>query len=747
MHEAEYQFELFSDLAAPAPVVVDALKAEGPADSVIVKQPSRKITLPPPVKPDRPSPFLFPEGFNPAEGDARAHLVNNLAALRLRAKLNKSGEQASRAEKLALSKYIGWGGLSSVFSEYEFKYAKVRVELEKLVGAEGIEAFKASTLNAHYTSRDVVRFVWACLRRAGFNGGRVIEPAVGTGNFIGGIPADIAPACYLTAVELEPVTADLAKLIYGSALTVHQCGFQDAPIPDNYFDLAISNVPFGEYTVSDRSLPKARIHDYFFLKAMQKVRPGGLIAFLTSAGTFDKQNDAHRRYLAQRAELVAAFRLPSCAFEANAHTEVTTDLIILRRREVGANLDDVSSVPWVSVKDFQPEGTYSPIPVNNYYLTNPAQVLGDLKANWRRGATCELPVEDFPARLKAAVELVPVGIYAPSAAPVSSSGNVGLARESDRNGAFALDGEGRLCVNRHGLLSLYTEGAAASHKRIRGMLSIRNAARKLLEATGLDDSAGATAAREELNDSYDRFRKEFGLLNGQTNSRLFRNDPEAPLLLALENYDPENEEATTKAALFLPMNLRRMTVADGILSSADALAACLNRHGRVEANCLAELTGKTWPTVWAELNGTLLFRDPVTNEIETAEVYLSGDVRKKLAAAQTAAAHQPEFAPNVDALRAVQPAEIAPDQISGTLGASWIPAEYVEAFLGDLLDIRRTEDRPTVQHLPALGTWRIAESFSGCYQVANTTRFGTGRMPAIDLVEHALNLRLPAVYD
>jgi predicted RNA methylase len=698
--------------------------------------------------PGRGTLFAFPEGLCPGSGPANLCVEKNIAALRLRKKLDRAGRQATTKEKLVLAEYVGWGGLTEVFND-QSKQATLSA-LKRLLGEDEFEAIRHSTLNAHFTPLPVVRFAWDCLKRIGFDGGRILEPAVGTGNFIGGMPDDLANASRIHAVELDPTSAGICRLIYPE-VKLAIAGYEHTSLPDNFFDLAIGNVPFGDYRVSDRAFPKALIHDYFFIKSLSKVRPGGLIAFITSSGTMDKVNSAVRRYMAQRADLIAAVRFPETMMTRTARATVTTDLVILRRLPLGANRDETDGLEWVHTEVFPDAAvaTSRLAHINRHFVSAPGSVLGELEyEGWHNRVVCR-EREDRPLAqlLPRAVAQMPAGAYL-SLAPEERMTFVErpLAGPEDKNGAFAVDEKGRLCVVRSGSLHLISEGGANAQARIRAMMAIRDAARALLRARTDGDDRTAELHRESLNQRYDFFRLRFGFLNATGNRRLFRSDPESALLLALEHYDPDDEEATTKAALFEPMELRRLDVAKEALEPVSALAVCLNHRGRIDPDYLCQLTGLSWDRIWQAIGGDKLFFDPTTQNVLTSEEYLSGEVREKLRAARAAAEFDPHFAANVAALEAVQPTDIPPEEIRGPLGASWIDTDTIRAFVAHLLDIP-VEQAPGVTHLPALGAWKLSDSSRVRGSVANTKTYGTDRYTAIELVESGLNLRLPAVYD
>lgn len=736
------QMEICFDAVRPE-VVPDFAPAIARAPIAEARQPAAEA----PSKAARTL-FALPSGFYPGSGKPTESVDKNLAALRLSLRLAKENRAASPKEKLVLAEYVGWGGLTEVFNDESQQ--RTLDALKRLVGAEAFEAMKHSTLNAHFTPVPIVRFVWECLRKIGFAGGRVLEPAVGVGNFLGGMPDEIAVGSWIHAVELDPMSARIFGLIYPEA-KLRVSGYEDTALPDNFFDLAVGNVPFGDYRVADPTFPKALIHDYFFMKTLGKVRPGGLIAFITSSGTLDKANDAVRRYVAKRADLVAAVRFPETMMSRTARTTVTTDLIILRRLPLGANRDETKGLDWVRTEPFQGPGfAYGRLAhVNSHLLARREWILGDLEyEGWRNRVVCrERKGEPLERLLAGAMARMPAEVYAP---PASGEEAIFVeyrtAEPTDRNGTFVKDDEGRLCIVRGGFLHIVTEGSANAHARIRGMMAIRDAARALLRARTDGDDAAAETRRVELNGLYDAFRQRHGFLNAAGNRRLFRSDPAAPLLLALEHYDADDEEATGKAALFEPMTLRRLEEAKEALDPVSAMAVCLNHRGRVDRAYLCRLTGLEWDGVWTALGGRKVFIDPVSRELQTAEEYLSGEVREKLKVARAAAELESEFAVNVAALEAVQPEDIAPEDIRGQLGASWIDTDTIRDFIGHLLDIPAV-DAPEVTHLPALGAWKLSDAYRARGSVANTKTYGTDRYTALELVEAGLNLRLPVVYD
>jgi N12 class adenine-specific DNA methylase len=564
---------------------------------------------------------------------------------------------------------------------------------------------------------------------------------MGVGHFFGLMPESMQGG-HRTGVELDSVTARIASKLYPDA-TIFARGFEETPLPDNYFDAVIGNVPFGDYSIHDSSMKPQftrAIHDYFFAKSLEKTRPGGIMALITSRYTMDKENDTIRRHLTEHADLLGAIRLPNTAFKANAGTEVTTDIVFLRKRPPGA---EGSGQAWQHLATIDsPDG---PIEVNEYFARQPQMMLGTMKlqGTMYRGAEPTLEGQLTPEILTRAVNALPYGAYVPKdegrGPPPALPDAESLTGIKD--GAYA-ERDGAIVIRSgHSFEPTGITGPAAA--RIKGMMAVRDAVR-LVFRTQLDDAPEEqiTQARKLLSSLYDSFTSKYGPLTARDNLRAFAGDPDQPLLLSLENYDAETRRAS-KTAIFERRTLERRRPAEHVETAAEALAISLNDTGGIHWPRMQMLTGRSLRQMQRELD-SLVYRNP-QGEWETADRYLSGDVRAKLKTAEAAAGIDASFGRNVEALKAVQPADLLPGDISARLGSSWIPASDVKAFVVELLDI--PQHAVTVSHSGAIATWALTIDNYAKSSVSNSTTHGTNRALASDLIDDALNGRTPTIYD
>ncbi len=729
----------------------DSSRSDSPA------RPGRRVILDDPEPEPRASRDLriTPE-HGIGSGSLKEKAEANIAAIKLLKKLEEEDREATEEEKAVLVRYAGWGALYQCFetwrlhenvqrTSHEWQTVKAG-ELKQLLTDEEYTAAKATTPNAHFTSPAVVSAIWEGLEKLGVNRNpEVLEPSMGVGHFFGLMPEALRSG-HRTGVELDSITARIAKKLYPDSTVFHK-GFEETPLPDNYFDVVVGNVPFGDYGVHDPSMkPKLRssIHDYFFAKSLEKLRPGGMMALVTSHYTMDKKDDTIRKHLAQRADLVAAVRLPNTTFKGNAGTEVVTDILFLRKREEGA---EPAGEQWTEASATRIDG--HEITLNEYYVRHPEMMLGEMKLirGMYRDKEPTLAGELTPGKLQEALKALPEGVYLPRdlgrSPPPSPLMAPPEAFIGVKDGAYAeVDGN---IMRRTGGTFESVSLSAGTAQRIQGMIHIRDAVREVFR-TQLDDEPDSqiVAARNELNRVYDEFVRTHGYLSTKENFRAFAGDPDHPLLLSLENYNADTKTAA-KTAVFQRRTLERYKPVDHVETAAEALAISLNETGGIDWNRMAQLTGSRLKEMQTELAG-LVYQDPaVGGKWQTADEYLSGDVRQKLRTAQAAADINPIYRSNVEALKAVQPADILPGDINARLGASWIPSSDIKAFIGDLLKVR--EGAVTVGHGGPIATWSVElDIFSG-KSVANTTTYGTGRRSASTLIEDALNMRTPTVYD
>ena len=679
------------------------------------------------------------------EGPPRQKFRQNIDAIQTLRKVETESRPATPDEKAALVHYVGWGAMPQVFDPRNYEWREARATLEQLLTPEELEAARASTLNAHYTSPTVVRAMYRALEQFGFEHGRILEPACGIGHFVGLMPEAMHRHSTITGVEIDPLTARIARALYPDA-DIRAQGFENAKLADGFYDVAISNVPFGDYPVHDPSLNAYRfpIHDYFFAKTLEKVRPGGLIMFITSRGTMDKLDSTLREYLAPKAELLGAIRLPNTAFKQNAGTEVTTDIVMLRKLHPG---ETPCGPAWREVREFT-NHNWEKIPINEYFVERPHLMLGHLQLTGRMYRDNEPTLEPdgrvLGDALGAAVPELPAGVYRAQRVEVVEPSQEQTIPAPDyvKPNAFCLH-EGIVCIREENVLRPLNDLPSETRSRIRGMIQVRDAMRDCLRSQ-VDGSLEerVVEARQQLTITYDRFTARFGPLNLRANQRAFDGDPDLPLLLSLENYNDETKRAT-KATIFTERTIHYRQPVESAGTPKEALLVTLNECGCVDLDRMAGLLNKPVEELLPDLKG-LIFRNPQTNEWETDDQYLSGNVREKLAVADAAAVTDPRFAENVEALKSVQPADLAATEIDVRLGSAWLPPEDVKDFTNKLLNIPSGVE---VGHIHALGTWHINGNWEAKSATANTTDWGTDRYTALELIEDALNLKTPTVYD
>ena len=678
------------------------------------------------------------------QGSLKQKCRDNFAAIALAQTLQAEDRAATEEEKRILVRYVGWGGIPQVFAEpVPNEWATEHAQLVELLSPDEFAAARASTLNAHYTSAAVVSAVYDAVQRIGFDYGRVLEPAVGIGHFFGLVPAEMQARSQLTGIEVDSLTAKIAQKLYPDA-DIRAQGFEEALLPNDSFDLAISNVPFGDYKLHDPQFNDQNflIHDYFFAKAIEKVRPGGLLAFITSKGTLDKVDSSLREYVHARADLVGAIRLPNTAFKQNANTEVTADIIFLRKR---ANNETPSGPDWLKLAEHVNRDGET-FRINEYFAVNPHMMLGHM-ANagtmYRSNEPALLPDDrELSIALREAVNQLPTGIYQRAELTTARNETALLTAPDDvKENGFTLH-DGGIAIRTGAVLTPVTNLPDETGRRIRGLIKVRTAVREVLR-TQVQDSHDEVIvdARRHLNLTYDHFVSRFGPINESANRRAFRGDPDLPLLCSLEDYNPDTNRAA-KAAIFYERTIQKPRRAVAAESAHDALIFSLNEKGHVDLAYIETLLGRPADRFLPELKG-LVFRDPETEQWETDDQYLSGDVRAKLANARGAAALDARYVENVTALEAVQPEELSASEIDARLGAVWIPARDVEEFARSLL----RNDGATVSHAPTLGTWFVRGDFNARGPVANTAEWGTMRYSALELIQDALNLKTPTVYD
>lgn len=687
------------------------------------------------------------------DGSPRQKFERNIAAIQLLRVIEEECRPPTAEEKAVLVQYSGWGGLPQAFATADEapKWKAEQVKLKELLLPDEYRSARATVLNSHYTAPLVIKSMYAALTWLGFAHGRVLEPACGLGHFVGLMPDDMRGRSPITAVEIDALTARLAKALYPDA-DIRAQAFEDATLPTNHFDLAISNVPFGDYAPFDAKFNprKFHIHDYYFPASLARVRPGGLVVFITTRGTMDKLAPAVREVIAKEADLVGAVRLPNTTFQKNANTRVTTDIIILRKRISG----ELPAGPaWLESKPFD-LGNGETAPVNEYFHQHPHLMLGrwELLEHGLYGRSEPSLVDDgrdLVEAMASAFAKLPPKLYQPlTAAQAMTFRQAMPAPPGVKPGAYVLteEGGGGLARREGDELVVLTDVPAQTARRVRGMIRVREAARTCLQVQVEDRSEfEIESARFRLNQAYDQFVGQFGPLSETANMRAFVGDPDLPLLLSLENYD-EDAGTAAKTAIFRERTIQRKLPVERVDTAKEALVVTLNERARVDLQRIGELVGQSPAEFLPALRGAV-FLNPENKKWETEDDYLSGNVREKLAVAERAAKREARFRENVEALRAVQPADLTASEVDARLGAVWIPAEDVALFARKLLRVPAKSDEVRVVHVPQVGLWTVEAEHFVKTGVANRTEWGTERAPANELIEGALNLRTPTIYD
>lgn len=682
-------------------------------------------------------------------GGPKTKFRNNVAAIELLREIDLQGREATPDEKATLAQFIGWGMFPQVFG-YDYDWRNEATRLRTLLGVDEFKAARASTINAHYTAISIIRHIWNMASRLGFKGGRVLEPAMGVGHFIGAAPEEIASQSGFTGVELDRVTGRLAQLLYPDS-HVHIKAHQDVPRLDNFYDLIIGNVPFGNITIkSDRRYRhlKPSLHDYFFLRALDEARPGGLIIFITSRFTMDAQDNRVREALDERADLIAAFRLPCNAFKANAGTEVVADIVILQKRMPA---EPRAGQAWLTLGEVQDLATRQMIPVNEYFVANPDNILGQLDLSgtmYGAGQVNVSPTCDLDILLPEAIDTLPENIYAEEATPPAATGLVSVPTPAEvKEGGYGVDGN-TLYV-RHNNQLVESQVDSNTFHIIRDTMLVRDALREVFRVQ-LEGAATSVIedARLALRRAYDLFVFKHGYLNFSKNRRAFAQDPDSPTVLALEIWD-EDKKTATKADVFFVDTVRGYRRPEEASTLGEAVGISLNETGGIALYRIAALV-KVSPDKTAEqlVAQELAYNDPITGWT-AADLYLSGNVKKKLAQAREAAANDPQFQPNVTALEKVQPEDIDCADIEVRLGAPWIPASDVADFMAHL--VGGSPDHFDVRHLPQQGAWLVSYTSQGeglhRFKPAATEIWGTRRANFIKVIQSALDDKPIAIYD
>lgn len=691
--------------------------------------------------------FVIGESLDLPNG-SKARFRANVDAIRLVKQLEAEGRNATAEEQTVLSRYVGWGGISEAFDERKGEWSKEYAELKELLTDEEYKAAKGSTLNAHYTSIPVIRAMYRGLERLGFKGGRMLEPSSGVGNFVGAMPAEMTSTVKSwTMVELDSITGQIAKYLYPHN-DVRIEGFEKTILPDNYMDVAIGNVPFGNYPVVDRSYPKkltSAIHNYFFAKSLDKVRPGGIVMFITSSYTMNSNDQTMRKYISKQADLLGAIRLPNTAFSGNAGTQVVTDILVLKKRAPGT---EYNGVPFVETTYDYKLGYQ-----NQYFREHPEMVLGEevtARGMYRNNEYTVNPytdrgsLEEQIGKAFEGIEVVGNMEYPAQDSPEKANFKTERAEKRGKQGSYTSQ-NGKIYQQDGGrFVEVQTDEKTA--KRITGMLGIRDLAAQLMNAQqqGASEKSVATL-RRSLNKAYDSFVKEYGYLNSQANRKAFQGDPDRFSLFALENWDSEKKTAT-KADIFTVDTIRPNRTVTHADTVKDGLVVSMNTTGGVDVALISRLTGRSAEDVTRELIDSELAFKTTDGRLEPAETYLSGNVRAKLRDAQGLVGIDKDYQHNVDALKAIVPADIPHEQIFVQPGTPWIPESVYSDFAAYMLggnnhryyggpDVAVHRSNQTGMFTIDLNNKRLKSSYQ------NTQEWGTPKRSFLNLLEAAMNSR------
>ena len=688
------------------------------------------------------------------EGGAKQKYARNIEAIRTLFKLEQEHRGATAEEQQVLSQYVGWGGLSDAFDPGKDSWAKEYAELKGLLSEDEYAAARSSTLNAHYTSPVVIRSIYEAVEKMGFRSGNILEPSMGVGNFFGMLPDTMADS-RLYGVELDSITGRIAKMLYPQAdITV--AGFETTDRRD-FYDLAVGNVPFGQYKVNDKAYNKLgfSIHNYFFAKAIDQVRPGGVVAFVTSRYTMDSKDSTARKHIAERADLLGAIRLPNNAFRANAGTDVVSDIIFLQKRDRPADIEPA----WVQLGK-----TEDGFAINQYFVDHPEMILGELTTESTQYGREELtvaPIEgaNLADQLTEAVQHIEgqytaAEVDAPDIAEEEATRRTLPADPEVKNFSYTVvDGE---VFYRENSVMTQVELSDTAKGRVTGMVELRQIVNELIQQQ-LEDypDEDIKAAQERLNIAYDAFTAKYGLLNDRKNGRLFEQDSSYYLLCSLENLD-EQGQLKSKAAMFTKRTIRPERTVTIVDTPSEALAVSIGEHGKVDLPYMAELLGTPgdYGRITTELSG-VIFKDPATDPTDPeagwqmADEYLSGDVRAKLRMAQFAAETNPEFAVNVEALTKAQPKELEASEIDVRLGATWLDPSIIQKFMTETFQIPYYLRRAVnVRYSPYTAEWRVeGKTATGRGDIISSETYGTSRANAYKILEETLNLKDVRIYD
>ena len=677
-------------------------------------------------------------------GTAKEKFQRNVEAIRTLETIESEKRPATNEEQEVLSKYVGWGGLADAFDETKSAWAKEYAELKPLLSEEEYISARESTLNAHYTSPVIIQEIYRTLQRMGFTKGNLLEPSMGIGNFFGMLPETMRES-HLYGVELDSLTGRIARLLYPKAnITVD--GYEKTTFPNDFFDAAVGNVPFGQYKVADKKYDKYNflIHDYFFGKTLDQVRPGGMIAFITSKGTMDKENPKVRKYIAQRAELLGAVRLPNTAFKANAGTEVISDILFLQKRDRIVDIEP----DWVHLSQDE-----NGIAMNSYFVEHPEMVVGSMEmvsGPYGMESTC-VPDDSLPfdEQLQKSLSFIEGSYEEIELEELNEelTAEVIPAVPEVKNFSYALIDD-RLYYRENSLMRP-VEASGGMLERIQGMVAIRDCTRELIRLQLEDYPDEQIHSRQkQLNDLYDSFAKDYGRIYSQTNKRAFHQDSSYCLLCSLEKQDEEGN-FLGKADMFTKRTIKKAEVVTSVDTASEALAVSLSEKAAIDFEYMSELSGKDEDTLIDELTG-IIFKNPLSEEWETADAYLSGNVRNKLEAAETFAKNEPMYAVNVEALKRVQPRELDASEIEVRIGATWIEPRFIEDFMREVFETPEhllNRDVIKIQYSDVTGQWNVKGKNADFGNALVNMTYGTSRRNAYQILEDSLNLKDSRVYD
>lgn len=678
-------------------------------------------------------------------GGPKAKYKANMEAIHLLQTLEKEERLATPEEQEILSRYVGWGGIPQAFEESNSSWANEYLELKNTLSPEEYSAARASTLNAFYTSPTVIRSMYEVLENMGLKQGNILEPSCGVGNFMGLIPESMGKA-NMYGVELDPVSGRIAKQLYQKNKIAVQ-GFEETSYPDSFFDCVIGNVPFGAYQVSDRRYDRHHfmIHDYFIAKSLDLVRPGGVVAVVTSSGTMDKQNPAVRQYIANRAELLGAIRLPNNAFQRNANTSVVSDILFFQKRDRAS----IEEPEWLNLKE-TPEG-YS---VNAYFAEHPEMVLGDFTTESTQYGKQEVTVKPkegitLEEQLKEAVQNIHGTITELELSDTELEEDVVSIPADPNVKNFSFTVVNDEVYYRENSVMNRMDLPAMTAERVKGLVNIRDVTNELIQCQmeeGSDEQI--TKLQGKLNEEYDTFTAKYGLLSSNANKRAFSQDSSYCLLTSLEFLDDKGE-LKRKADIFTKRTIRRAETVTSVDTASEALAVSIGERAGVDLSYMAQLSGKTEEELTEELAG-VIFKNPISEKWEPSDEYLSGNVREKLQIAKQFAENHPEYQVNVQYLEQVQPKDLDASEIEARLGATWISEDYITRFMAETFHTPRyyVGSKVKVQYAEVTGQWNVMGKNVDSYGNALvTSTYGTQRANAYRLLEDALNLRDTKIYD